>query len=97
MKLKDFLRVQDENTRSEKQAHVLTNLLYRKYQTNSCTGPENASNSPLTTGPSPATSRDSVSILQTTADVGKYEIPYTTQRDAHLLNHITTRNQAHNS
>ncbi|GBN81357.1 hypothetical protein AVEN_154318-1 [Araneus ventricosus] len=36
-----------------------------------CTGPENASNSPLTMGPSPATSRDSVSTLQTTADVGK--------------------------
>ncbi|GBN47489.1 hypothetical protein AVEN_8378-1 [Araneus ventricosus] len=45
--------------------------LYRKYLTNSCTGPENASNSPLAMGPSPATSRDSVSTLQTTADVGK--------------------------
>ncbi|GBN41217.1 hypothetical protein AVEN_147370-1 [Araneus ventricosus] len=41
------------------------------YLTNSCTGPENASNSPLAMGPSPATSRDSVSTLQTTADVGK--------------------------
>ncbi|GBM55515.1 hypothetical protein AVEN_164410-1 [Araneus ventricosus] len=31
--------------------------LYRKYLKNSCTGPENASNSPL--DPSPATKRDS--------------------------------------
>ncbi|GBN63168.1 hypothetical protein AVEN_164495-1 [Araneus ventricosus] len=45
--------------------------LYRKYLTNSCTDPENASTSPLAIGPSPATSRDSVSTLQTTADVGK--------------------------
>ncbi|GBL86456.1 hypothetical protein AVEN_164609-1 [Araneus ventricosus] len=39
--------------------------------TNSCTGPENASNSPLVMGPSPTTLRDSVSIQQTTADMGK--------------------------
>ncbi|GBO06906.1 hypothetical protein AVEN_273028-1 [Araneus ventricosus] len=71
--------------------------LYRKYLTNSCTGPENASNSPLAMGPSPATSRDSVSTLQTTADVGKSEIPFTMQRDVHSLYLITTRNQAHNS
>ncbi|GBM36978.1 hypothetical protein AVEN_153924-1 [Araneus ventricosus] len=45
--------------------------LYRKYQTNSCTGPENASNSPLAMGPSLAASKDSVSILQSTADEGK--------------------------
>ncbi|GBN77818.1 hypothetical protein AVEN_123083-1 [Araneus ventricosus] len=37
--------------------------LLRKYQTNSCTGPENASNSTLVMAPSPPTSRDSVSIL----------------------------------
>ncbi|GBL97268.1 hypothetical protein AVEN_84966-1 [Araneus ventricosus] len=37
--------------------------LYRKYLINSCTGPENASNSPLAMGPSPATSRDSVCTL----------------------------------
>ncbi|GBL77681.1 hypothetical protein AVEN_152905-1 [Araneus ventricosus] len=42
-----------------------------KYQTNSLTGPENTSNSPLATGTSLATERDSVSILQTTEDVGK--------------------------
>ncbi|GBN51062.1 hypothetical protein AVEN_17349-1 [Araneus ventricosus] len=70
--------------------------LYRKYQTDSCTGPENASISPLAMGPSPDTSKDSVSNLQTTADVGKYEISYTMQRDVHLLYHITTRNQTHN-
>ncbi|GBO43377.1 hypothetical protein AVEN_88863-1 [Araneus ventricosus] len=40
--------------------------LYRKYLTNSCTGPENSSNSPLAMGPSSATSRDSGSTLQTT-------------------------------
>ncbi|GBN20239.1 hypothetical protein AVEN_46233-1 [Araneus ventricosus] len=45
--------------------------VYSYFLTNSCTGPENASNSPLAMGPSPATSRDSVSTLQTTADVGK--------------------------
>ncbi|GBN52229.1 hypothetical protein AVEN_184557-1 [Araneus ventricosus] len=61
--------------------------LYRKYQTNSCTDPENASNSPLVMVPSPATSRDSVSTLQTTADVGKEEIPITMQRDVHLSYH----------
>ncbi|GBM24592.1 hypothetical protein AVEN_157853-1 [Araneus ventricosus] len=38
---------------------------------NNCTGPENASNSPLPIGPSPATLRDTDSILQTTADVEK--------------------------
>ncbi|GBM70683.1 hypothetical protein AVEN_270790-1 [Araneus ventricosus] len=59
--------------------------LYRKYQTNSFTGPANTSNSPLAMRPSSATSRHSVSILQTTADVRKQEILYTTQRDAHLL------------
>ncbi|GBN14008.1 hypothetical protein AVEN_125596-1 [Araneus ventricosus] len=63
----------------------------------SCTGPENACNSPLAMDPSPATSRDSVSTLQTTADVGKEEIPFIMQRDVHLLYVITTRNQAHNS
>ncbi|GBL90340.1 hypothetical protein AVEN_178793-1 [Araneus ventricosus] len=39
-----------------------------KYQTNSCNGP---SNSPLAMGLSPAISRDSVSIIQTAADIGK--------------------------
>ncbi|GBO03151.1 hypothetical protein AVEN_151248-1 [Araneus ventricosus] len=38
--------------------------LYRKYLTNSCTGPENASNSPLAMGPSPATSRDLYRLLR---------------------------------
>ncbi|GBM26673.1 hypothetical protein AVEN_241329-1 [Araneus ventricosus] len=37
--------------------------LYRKYLTNSCTGQENASNSRLVMGLSPASSRDSVSTL----------------------------------
>ncbi|GBO10555.1 hypothetical protein AVEN_91589-1 [Araneus ventricosus] len=36
---------------------------FRKYQTNSCTIPENASNSPIAMAPSPPTSRDSVFIL----------------------------------
>ncbi|GBN63568.1 hypothetical protein AVEN_244810-1 [Araneus ventricosus] len=36
---------------------------FRKNQTNSCTGTENASNSPLAMAPSPSTSKDSVFIL----------------------------------
>ncbi|GBM92395.1 hypothetical protein AVEN_182567-1 [Araneus ventricosus] len=35
--------------------------------------------------------------LHPTDDCGYGEIPYTTQQDAHLLHHTTTRNQAHNS
>ncbi|GBM75932.1 hypothetical protein AVEN_155438-1 [Araneus ventricosus] len=76
---KSFLKKQFYSSRSliGKLSGIMVSLAdrftasYQKYLTNSCTGPENASNSPLAMGPSPATSRDSVSTLQTTADVGK--------------------------